>query len=180
MRGCDLLGIGLSPISHPIYFTRVGKNPINITMQTFLPYFDFEKTFKCLDFRRLNKQRIEARQIYNIITNQTTSSAWRHHPAVLEWQSYENSLALYHNLCIEEWIKRGYNNNMKLIEMDEKNIIHPWWLGNEEFHKSHRQTLLFKNYEYYSQFGWKESPKYEYWWPTKHLLDDILPELKKI
>lgn len=33
-------------------------------MQTFLPYADFEKTAKCLDYKRLGKQRVEAWQIY--------------------------------------------------------------------------------------------------------------------
>ena len=28
-------------------------------MQTFLPYKDFGKTAKCLDYRRLGKQRVE-------------------------------------------------------------------------------------------------------------------------
>ena len=44
----------------------------------------------------------------------------------------------------------------------------PWWLGNEEFHSSHRQTLLSKNPQHYGEYGWQEAPKYEYWWPTEN------------
>jgi len=133
-------------------------------MQTFLPYADFEKTVKCLDFRRLGKQRVEAMQIHNIITGRANSNAWKNHPAVNMWRNYEKSLATYHNFCIYEWVDRGYNNNMQILTWEGK-IKLPFWFGNNDFHSSHRQTLLFKNYDWYSQFGWKEKPQYNYVWP---------------
>ena len=125
-------------------------------MQTFLPYPDFTKTFKCLDYRRLGKERIEAKQIHNIITGKAKPHkngrvAWSSHPCVLMWIGHHHALALYHNLCIQEWINRGYNNNMPLLRIYEKKIIMPWWMGNESFHSSHRQTLLYKNFDYYKQ-----------------------------
>jgi len=144
----------------------VGSCKGAILMQTFLPHDDFEKTVKCLDFRRLCKQRVEAMQIYNIISGKSKKNGWKNHPAVKMWISYENALALYHNACIREWVKRGYNNNMTFIS-PKGEINYPHWLGNEEFHSSHRQTLLYKNFEWYSQFGWEEEPKYEYYWPIK-------------
>ena len=61
-------------------------------MQTFLPYADFVKTAKCLDYRRLGKQRVEAFQILNILEGKTTKAGWKHHPAVLMWEGYENAL----------------------------------------------------------------------------------------
>ena len=136
-------------------------------MQTFMPYQNFYDTFKCLDYRRLGKQRVEARQIWNIVTDNTKKIGWANHPAVNMWRGYDNALALYHNLCITEWINRGYKNNMPLIPINTNNIIMPPWVGLNAFHSAHRQTLLHKKYEFYSQFGWKETPKYEYHWPTK-------------
>jgi hypothetical protein len=133
-------------------------------MQTFLPYADFDRTTKCLDWRRLGKQRVEAMQIHNIITGKKTGG-WSNHPAVKMWKGCANALALYHNACIKEWVNRGYNNNMSLIKTMGK-IIYPFWFGDERFHSAHRQTLLSKNLEWYSQFGWKEIPKYEYVWPV--------------
>ena len=59
-------------------------------MQTFLPFSDFEKSAKALDYRRLGKQRIEAYQIWKVLTGQTT--AWKNHPAVKMWQGYEQAL----------------------------------------------------------------------------------------
>jgi hypothetical protein len=40
---------------------------------------------------------------------------------------------------------------------------YPLWL-NETFCSSHRAALLAKNFEYYKQFNWTETPKIEYIW----------------
>ena len=132
-------------------------------MQTFLPYPSFTKTFKTLDYRRLGKQRVEAMQILNILLNRTERPGWRNHPIVRMWDGYEPALQLYHNMCIEEWINRCYNNNMKLEDITEP-IIYPHWLGDKSFHSSHRANLLRKDYEYYSQFRWKENVTNPYTW----------------
>ena len=63
---------------------------------------------------------------------------------------------------ITEWMRRGYNNNMEIYDVN--NMVKPHWLGKEEFHSSHRANLLRKDYEYYSQFGWKENPQDPYVW----------------
>ena len=39
-------------------------------MQTFLPYPDFKKSAKCLDYKRLGKQRCESWQIYLALTKE--------------------------------------------------------------------------------------------------------------
>lgn len=134
-------------------------------MQVFLPYSDFKKSAKVLDYRRLGKQRVECKQILNALSNK--KNGWRNHPAVLMWRGYNDALTLYMNLVIIEWIKRGYKNNMSLFKIDESKIEYPLWLGNERFHMSHRSNLLRKNKKYYSKFGWKEPNDLSYFWPTK-------------
>ena len=131
-------------------------------MQTFLPYPDFQKSLEVLDYRRLGKQRVEAKQILNVLLDRTTTKGWRNHPITKMWSGYEPALQLYHNMCIEEWIRQGYNNTMSKYEIDK--VIYPDWLGNEDFHSSHRSNLLRKDYNYYSQFGWKEDSKNPYSW----------------
>ena len=54
-----------------------------------LPYTDFIKSAKCLDYKRLGKQRVEAKQILNILLGETTKTGWRNHPSVLMWYGYE-------------------------------------------------------------------------------------------
>lgn len=134
-------------------------------MQTFLPYSDFKKSAEVLDYKRLGKMRVESMQILNSLR---LANGWKNHPAVLMWKGYENSLKLYHNIMIQEWVKRGYNNNMSFFPIYGY-IVFPHWLGNNLFHSSHRAALLFKNYNYYSQFNWEEKPEIKYFWPTKNL-----------
>lgn len=140
-------------------------------MQTFLPYADFRKTVKCLDYRRLGKQRVEAYQILKILNGET--NRWVNHPAVLMWRGYENALGLYMNHCILEWVNRGYNNNMRYSTIVASDIVLPSWFGDENFHASHRSNLLRKNFEYYSQFGWNETPELEYVWPVRKLNESL-------
>lgn len=134
-------------------------------MQTFLPHKNFKKTVKVLDYRRLGKQRVEAYQILNIITQRTDTKGWRNHPAVLMWKNYPNALKEYFNTCIDEWEKRNYKNNMKR-EIIRGKISYPKWLGQEDFHSAHRSNLIRKDPEYYSRFNWKESDNLPYIWPV--------------
>ena len=132
-------------------------------MQTFLPYADFDKSVQCLDFRRLGKQRVEAKQI---IITLTEGSRWFNHPAVLMWNGYIDALKLYMNKCIREWIHRGYKNTMTLADVSTQ-IQMPPWFGNNDFHASHRSNLLRKDIQWYSQFGWTEPTGLAYVWPVK-------------
>ena len=132
-------------------------------MQTFLPYSDFRKSMKVLDWRRLGKQRVEAHQILNVLLERTETKGWRNHPITKMWDGYENLLKHYFNICVEEWMERGYNNNMN-FEPIEGDIKYPDWLGDELFHSSHRANLLRKDLEYYSQFEWEEDSENPYAW----------------
>ena len=133
-------------------------------MQTFLPYADFEKSIKTLDYRRLGKQRVETFQVLNILLERTPTKGWRNHPVTLMWTGYESALQLYQNITIREWVNRGYKNNMQYEEIDPGTVIMPDWFGNEEFHRSHRSNLLRKDFEYYSQY-FDEPNDLEYYWP---------------
>ena len=136
-------------------------------MQTFLPYSNFQQSAEVLDWRRLGKQRVEGMQIIKTILN-PEQKGWQNHPIVIMWTPYVQALQLYTNTIINEWIKRGYNNNMKLYEINSMTMPH--WLGNTKFHASHRANLLRKDYEHYSQFGWEENPENPYvWHDTKGL-----------
>ena len=65
-------------------------------------------------------------------------------------------------MCIDEWVKRGYNNTMQLIPFD--NLVLPDWVGDERLHKSHRSNLLRKDQEFYGQYDWNEPIDLEYYW----------------
>lgn len=44
---------------------------------------------------------------------------------------------------------------------------YPSWLGDEEFHRSHRSNLLRKNEQHYQQFWPDERNDLEYVWPVQ-------------
>ncbi|MFA5025082.1 MAG: pyrimidine dimer DNA glycosylase/endonuclease V [Candidatus Shapirobacteria bacterium] len=132
-------------------------------MQVFLPYPDFVESARCLDYRRLGKQRVENSQILDALYG--IKIGWKNHPAVHMFKGHEESLKLYMNICIEEWKRRGYKNTMEVWNLDESKIVYPKWFGNEDFHSAHRAALLAKDFGYYLKFNWKEEPKIEYIWP---------------
>ena len=141
-------------------------------MQTFLPLESFTESAKCLDYRRLGKQRVEVLQILNAIT--VLSSDWTNHPATIIWKNNVYQLKMYGVAICEEWISRGYKDSCKekilsIISNDENKEM-PIWIGNELLHRSHRSQLLRKDQNFYSQFNWKELPdEFPYWWPSKEL-----------
>jgi hypothetical protein len=145
-------------------------------MITFLPYPNFEKTAIVLDSKRLGKMRVESAQILRTLgiegvllsppkpRDANKKQAWINHPAVRMWVGHEKCLQYYYDVISDEWKRRGYKHNMGFFHVLGK-IIYPPWFRNERFHSSHRAALLYKNYEWYKQFDWKETPKIDYIWP---------------
>lgn len=144
----------------PVLHRHVLENAL--TMQTFLPYADFNQTAACLDNRRLGKQRVEAYQILRALT--LPSYGWQHHPAVRMWRGYEAALQSYLNACIEEWVRRGFRNTMSIQPIEEP-LCMPPWLGNPALHAAYRSNLLRKDPDFYRQYGWTEPADLPYIWP---------------
>lgn len=163
-------------------------------MQTFLPYESFTQSAKCLDNKRLGKQRVECLQILNALeigpTQQvynknlgsstkaipvfiTRKTPWYNHPAVQMWKGYEDWLCLYARTVCREWISRVFKDIL-LEKFDTSTgdvtfTQYPKWLGNQRFHDSHKSNLLRKDPTHYSQFGWDVPNDLPYVWPTKEL-----------
>lgn len=134
-------------------------------MQTFLPDPDFKKTAKILDSRRLWKQCVECKQLLLF--------QYIDHPASKMWQGYFTALSEYAIVCANECINRNISA-LKILEEFEEHFIffkriqklyYPPWLGDPNFHASHRSNLLRKSYYYYIKFGWLESSDLPYVWP---------------
>jgi hypothetical protein len=148
-------------------------------MQTFLPYSSFQKSAKCLDYRRLGKQRVECKQILQALgvpvggPLHEKPSSWRSHPATRMWQGHEYSLCVYAMEICREWRQRGYRDTLLPQFSDAAwSVLRngddgpPPWLGDDDFHASHRSNLLRKLPAHYSQFGWTEPDTLEYVWPV--------------
>ena len=154
-------------------FPQTGDNffkYIGNIVQTFLPYPDFILSARCLDDARLNKQRSETKQILNVVAGINSGSGWRHHPAVKMWRGHPRSLALYGLAVCNEHRRRGKKDRLRpwfrRMASQLRGSGLPTWVGDERFHAAHRASLLFKNLNWYSRFGWTEQPNYGYIWPT--------------
>jgi hypothetical protein len=89
------------------------------------------------------------------------------------WRGYETALAYYGSVICLEWIERGYNDTQLEWFRDRignNQVTLPPWLGDEDFHTSHKSNLLRKDFDHYSQF-WSDIPNdLEYVWPVDMLV----------
>jgi len=140
-------------------------------VNTFLPYSSFTLSAQTLDYRRLNKQILEADQILSALKKERDGFqgriGWINHPATRMWRGYELALEFYRDIMLDEWICRGYKSTRKFIGWKDNTItITPPWVGNEAFHAAHRSNLLRKDPIYYGKFGWTEPNDLPYVWPV--------------
>ena len=147
-------------------------------MQTFLTFHEpvitpntsthpYVLTAWALDYRRLGKQRVEAKQILLALEGQ--SRGWVNHPATRMWRDYTSSLVYYGRVMCEEWIRRGYNDN--LLPFFNERLCYgsgdyiPKWL-TEEFVTAHRSNLIRKDEAFYAPL-FPDTPRdLEYVWPV--------------
>ena len=161
-------------------------------MQSFAPYSSITETAKCLDRQRLGKQRTECIQMLIALDYHKGSPMaeflhttygykscapgskppYLNHPATLMWRGHEGGLAHYGLYMCDEWARRGYEGArseevlMHFLDTYIREADMPEWWGREDIHASHRAALLYKAPEHYAQFGWTETPEYNYIWPT--------------
>jgi hypothetical protein len=146
-------------------------------MQTFLPYPDYAVSARCLDNKRLGKQRLECKQILLALgvavgPHTPGKRGWRNHPAVRMWKGHESSLIVYATCVCFEWRRRGFLDNLGSEFIDlycavgETPAVKPHWVSHEPFHASHRSNLLRKDSKFYGKFGWAEPDDLPYIWPV--------------
>lgn len=123
-------------------------------MQTFLPYPNYVKSAKALDYKRLGKQRVEVKQILNALDG--NSKGWVNHPATNMWRGHRYELTQYGIAICNEWRARGYNDSLlpefavrKQEYLNLGEIKRPDWLGMRELHISHQSNLIRKDPAFY-------------------------------
>jgi hypothetical protein len=143
-------------------------------MQTFFPEEDINKTVRCLDNKRLGKQRVETIQILNILLGISPNSSWKNHPAVKMWKGYEPYLVkVYLKKVLEEWERRGFRNTkckkhwinfMLNSKIRGENAFKPLWI-NKEFCEAHKSNLVRKDPEHYKKWFPNVLDTLNYKWP---------------
>lgn len=116
-------------------------------------------------------------------------AGWLSHPVTKMWMGYSNALKAYFNYIVKEWIARGYQNNMKLYDLNENNYhivkchfdgvrtvftqefdeySFPPWAGFPPFIMSQRASLYRKDNQHYVCFNDEYLQPYVlkgYFWP---------------
>lgn len=137
-------------------------------MQTFMPFDTYRDSVACLDYRRLGKQRVECKQILMALTGQ--SRGWHNHPAVRMWEGHADQLTLYAAETCMEWRRRGYRDTLLAGFVEMHNTLYhtdrPAWMGDPEFHLSHRSNLVRKLPDHYGKLWPNVSPDLPYIWPV--------------
>lgn len=134
-------------------------------MQTFLPYASFQESADCLDMRRLGKQRVETYQILRTLVGE--SDGWKNHPCVKMWRGHTQTLKDYGIIICRTWINRGYKDTLleKITNLETPATDSPLWLGDEDFHLSHKSNLLRKDKAWYGRY-WDVPDDLPYIWPV--------------
>jgi hypothetical protein len=81
------------------------------------------------------------------------------------WRNYSKALMLYHNMILEECIDRGIKTQITPFNIDTT-IVYPPWLGDTNFHNSHKSNLLKKDYDFYKKYNWNVPTNLAYIWPN--------------
>lgn len=151
-------------------------------MQTFLPYPDFRQSAAALDTARLGKQRVEALQTLRALV--LPGYGWQTHPAIRMWMGYVPALTMYGLAMVDEWMERGHPDNTRanIAEFAPQaahpdyasKILLPPWLGDPDFHLSHRSKLVHKDSKFYSPLFSDAIPEMDYIWPEPR--HEFLPQ----
>lgn len=168
-------------------------------VNTFIIVPDIYQTAKMLDDKRLGKQRLEAKQLIDVLEryDQTMvlEGGWSTHPATRSWVGYTNALKAYFNIMVEEWISRGNNNTMSMYPVDHRlfrivpcsfdgktakfegnfdQYCYPYWISFPPLYMSHQASLCRKFPEYYKNFLRDELLPFlsnGYLWPSNVSID---------
>jgi len=146
-------------------------------MQTFLPEPGYVRSAKVLDDKRLGKQRVECKQILRAlgvpVGGPAPGKGWRNHPATQMWRGHEYSLCCYAIAMCEEWRQRGFSDSLLPQFVDAATQLYssdttrrPAFVGDAQFHASHRSNLLRKDPAHYGRLGWSEPNDLPYVWPN--------------
>ncbi len=127
-----------------------------------------------LDRARLGKQRVEVLQILRAL--RIEGYGWRTHPAVTMWTGHVEALVAYGEACNLEWEGRGHADTTRLQILEfapaapSQSALAaagrlPYWLGDEEVHRSHRSALVRKDPAHYRPLFPDVPDDLPYFWP---------------
>lgn len=128
---------------------------------TLFPHIGFFKSVRPLDDARLSKQRQDALKILKGLMGDPEVP---YHLSQEAWGGFEYALGVYGMTACSEWQnKRHHRDNLafeihKILECVPHDLTMPPWMGDLNFHRSHRSYLIRKNPEHYATV-WPNTPE---------------------
>jgi hypothetical protein len=133
-------------------------------VNTFVTAPTVEECASNLDNKRLGKQRVEAKQIIDILESNKVQG-FSNHPIVGQWRGFTQALKVYYNAMFDEWAERGFKNEKlsryqivqdpKLSHLvkdpNEIVVMFPAWFFSPIMHLTHKCDLYRKKPEFYGQ-----------------------------
>ena len=116
-------------------------------MQVFIIGTPLE-TFKTLDKKRLNKQLIECKQILKVYNGE--SIAWKNHPIVKSYQTYQKWLTIY-TWMLEEFLEKK-SDLLMLLTYNKWLIENAPKFHTEAYFNQMKRRLYTKNKAFYEGF----------------------------
>ena len=145
-----------------------------------VPYPNFRLSVHVLDSQRLGVQIGQCLHILRMLAGHREGGKDRYHATTMAWSQHPEALCMYTEFAIDEVNLRGHKfehpsprspEGLKVYglpkEWKSDNPIIPEWIGIERIHASHRSRLLKKDFGWYSQFAWTETPMVNVQWPGK-------------
>jgi Pyrimidine dimer DNA glycosylase len=133
-------------------------------MLTFLPMIGFFKSLRELDDARLGKQRQDALNILEALLAPEKSRSDPSTPNIQMWAGFEYTLAVYGMSACSVWQNERGNRDKLAFEIHAvidpypKDLLEPPWLGDLNFHRSHRSYLIHKYPDFYAA-RWPNTPE---------------------
>jgi hypothetical protein len=91
---------------------------------------------------------------------------YKNHPAIRMWFGHVESLKMYYNKMLEEWLSRGKNYKNSFFRWH--NTRTPKYFYDTRIHETHKQRLCQKDFDFYKpKFpDLVFNPTIDYLWPV--------------
>lgn len=121
-----------------VWYSKSSPKPIKIK---------YDDEYKILDDGSISyKNKIYPFKALVLPNDIFLSMGFGSHPCVIMWMNHKDSLKLYINAHVEEFLSRGGKPGTQklMFHLNDENIEHPVWTKDPVFHQNHKASLLTK------------------------------------
>ncbi len=147
-------------------------------MQIWMPHAELSASAKDLSVVHLKKNFHTIKWLVKYYGRATGAPKYAKYSAnalVIMWAQHYDFLLRYKNTILREWVEgrclsaRELDSGLSAVWITEHTLASPpWWFGHQEFHDSHKSSLLALDYIYYGRKGWDVPLVLDPWCPDSN------------